>query len=1025
MGGCMSDTKGGQQGVGGNQPRHFTMMSQGGGAAADTGTGGHNDAVDLFFRSRGLDSLFTQLELSISASKLRDLDILSKSDPMAVVYAKKRDGTLEEIGRTEVILNTLNPVWIQKVSIAYQFETVQSLVFRVYDVDTKFHNIPVKMLKLKEQEFLGEASCVLSEIVTKHNKSLTLNLQGKNVHGGMKNIGNLTVHAEESVDSRQAVELTFHCSHLENKDLFSKSDPFLRISKIVESGESVPICKTEVVNNNLNPTWKPANPLVIECFDFNSSGNHGLIGKLQTSVAGLEKLHNEKNGANFHLPSSHREAHVKVLKSQLYVERFLEKSQYTFLDYISSGFELNFMVAVDFTASNGNPRFSDSLHYIDPSGRFNAYQQAIFEVGEVIQFYDYDKRFPAWGFGGKLTTGGVSHCFNLNGNANMSEVEGVNGILAAYSSCLHNVALAGPTLFGPVVNAAAHIASQSLSHNQNKYFVLLIITDGVLTDLQETKDALVRASDLPLSILIVGVGGADFKEMEILDADSGKRLESYTGRVATRDIVQFVPMREVHGGQISIVQSLLEELPSQFLMYMRSRDIKPRSVNEAQTSGCDLRWKSGPAGNPTPIGDSQSPPRTEPNSNGDGDGGGKSDPAPPRPVAIPTKNVEEKQQSGVSLSYAAYHFGSSGMAVTTATGVTHPLDVLKVRLQMQLVGQRAPLTGLGKLFSQIMKIEGPGALYLGLTPALTRSVLYGGLRLSLYEPSKYVCEWASGTSNILVKIASGAFSGAIATALTNPAEVLKVRLQMNPNLGREGAIREMQKIASEEGIRALWKGVGPAMARAAALTASQLATYDEAKQALIRWTPLEEGFHLHLISSTIAGTVSTLVTAPVDMIKTRLMLQRASNTTGSYKNGFHCAYQVVSTEGPRALYKGEGLLLDGVGNVWLELQLEIQRALSFTLWIQGFSMASDSEEFHVELNVEEIRHRDYVDIMDSLLPLPQSDLPDLAAATPASTDATGAAISPASTTNFTSIVGLLVLLCREVVLLLVKLLTRI
>lgn len=42
-----------------------------------------------------------------------------------------------------------------------------------------------------------------------------------------------------------------------------------------------------------------------------------------------------------------------------------------------------------------------------------------------------------------------------------------------------------------------------------------IFQDGVVTDLQETKDALVKASDLPLSILIVGVGGADFKEMEV------------------------------------------------------------------------------------------------------------------------------------------------------------------------------------------------------------------------------------------------------------------------------------------------------------------------------------------------------------------------------------------------------------------------------------------------------------------------------------------------------------------------------
>uniref|UniRef100_A0A2N9GI06 C2 domain-containing protein n=1 Tax=Fagus sylvatica TaxID=28930 RepID=A0A2N9GI06_FAGSY len=528
MGNCFSDMEGGKQAVGGAQQRP-TIASDN-----NNNNGGHNDAVDFFYKSHGLHPLFTQMELSLSASKLLDRDITSKSDPMVVVYAKKIDGKLEELGRTEVVLNSLNPAWIEKVTVAFQFEIVQPLVFHVYDVDTKYHNVPVKTLKLKDQEFLGEATCVLSE------------------------------------------------------------DPFLRISRIVESGGSVPICKTEVVNNNLNPIWKPLclsvqqfgskdNPLIIECFDFNSSGNHVLIGKLQKSVADLEKLHKDRSGANLTFPSSHQ-GHEKVLKGQLFVDQFCEKQQYSFLDYISSGFELNFMVAVDFTASNGNPRSPDSLHYIDPSGRMNSYQRAMMEVGEVIQFYDSDRRFPAWGFGGRTGDGTISHCFNMNGSAGAFEVEGVEGIMSAYANALHNVALAGPTLFGQVINTAAEIAGQSISYNRNKYFVLLIITDGVLTDLQETKDALVRASDLPLSILIVGVGGADFSQMEVLDADNGRRLESSTGRVATRDIVQFVPMREVHSGQITVVQALLEELPGQFLTYMRSRDIKPHPLHVAPTS---------------------------------------------------------------------------------------------------------------------------------------------------------------------------------------------------------------------------------------------------------------------------------------------------------------------------------------------------------------------------------------------------------------------------------------------------------
>ncbi|XP_027365237.1 mitochondrial substrate carrier family protein ucpB isoform X2 [Abrus precatorius] len=265
---------------------------------------------------------------------------------------------------------------------------------------------------------------------------------------------------------------------------------------------------------------------------------------------------------------------------------------------------------------------------------------------------------------------------------------------------------------------------------------------------------------------------------------------------------------------------------------------------------------------------------------------------------------DEKQNWAASSSTIFNHFATSGLSVAVATAITHPLDVLKVRLQMQLVGQKGPLSGMGQLLLSTVKNEGPKSLYLGLTPALTRSVVYGGLRLGLYEPSKYACDLAFGSSSVLVKIASGMFAGAISTALTNPMEVLKVRLQMNPDMRKTRPISELQRTVSEEGIKALWKGVGPAMARAAALTASQLATYDETKQILVSWTSLKEGFHLHLIASTIAGIMSTLITAPIDMVKTRLMLQRESKGARIYRGGFHCAYEVLLTEGPMALYKG-------------------------------------------------------------------------------------------------------------------------
>ncbi|KAG0464042.1 hypothetical protein HPP92_020111 [Vanilla planifolia] len=523
MGGCCSGgSPGGWQAVGGDVGGAVNAFGGAGSKSADVA-----EAVEEFLKSRGLRSLVSQIELSLSASKLQDRDMLSKSDPMVVVYSKRRDGTLEEVGRTEVIPNTLNPVWIAKINVMYHFEMLQPLIFRLFDVDSQFYNVPEKMLKLDEQQFLGEASCLLSE------------------------------------------------------------DPFLLLSRTSESGPPIPICKSEVIKNDLNPTWKPVilnlqqveskeTPLHIECYNFNSNGKHDMIGKVVKSLAQLEKLHQNQNGEHLFVSTNTGPANSnKNLKGELFVQKFSESMRHTFLDYIAAGCEMNFMVAIDFTASNGNPRLSDSLHYIDPSGRPNAYQRAILDVAEVLQFYDSDKRFHAWGFGARPIDGPVSHCFNLNGSTNYPEVDGIQGIMSAYASALRNVSLAGPTLFGPVINNAATITRHSLTNNKQKYFVLLIITDGVITDLQETKDALVQASDLPLSILIVGVGGADFKEMEILDADRGEKLVSSSGQIATRDIVQFVPMREIQGGELSIVQALLAELPGQFMSYMISRDIKP------------------------------------------------------------------------------------------------------------------------------------------------------------------------------------------------------------------------------------------------------------------------------------------------------------------------------------------------------------------------------------------------------------------------------------------------------------------
>jgi hypothetical protein len=197
------------------------------------------------------------------------------------------------------------------------------------------------------------------------------------------------------------------------------------------------------------------------------------------------------------------------------------------------------MVAVDYTGSNGNPMNPGTLHHMDPRGFPNQYQSAITSVGSILQEYDTDKMFPMWGFGARIG-GIVNHCFQLGATP---EVCGVQGMLDAYRNVFaKGITMSGPTLFGSIITAATQhaVANAAAAPNAQSYSVLLILTDGIINDMQATKDAIVAASGTPLSIVIVGVGPADFSGMEELDGDGGV-LKDSRFKAACRDIVQFVP----------------------------------------------------------------------------------------------------------------------------------------------------------------------------------------------------------------------------------------------------------------------------------------------------------------------------------------------------------------------------------------------------------------------------------------------------------------------------------------------------
>ena len=115
--------------------------------------------------------------------------------------------------------------------------------------------------------------------------------------------------------------------------------------------------------------------------------------------------------------------------------------------------------------------------------------------------------------------------------------------------------------------------------------MLLIITDGQISDLYETKRAIISASSLPISIIIVGVGNADFDNMDALDSDDA--LLTAGGQRAKRDIVQFVPLNKYLSrngpdqfikSQADLAKEVLAEIPQQLTSFMKSRGITPQNA---------------------------------------------------------------------------------------------------------------------------------------------------------------------------------------------------------------------------------------------------------------------------------------------------------------------------------------------------------------------------------------------------------------------------------------------------------------
>ncbi|XP_037940184.1 mitochondrial uncoupling protein Bmcp isoform X2 [Teleopsis dalmanni] len=222
-------------------------------------------------------------------------------------------------------------------------------------------------------------------------------------------------------------------------------------------------------------------------------------------------------------------------------------------------------------------------------------------------------------------------------------------------------------------------------------------------------------------------------------------------------------------------------------------------------------------------------------------------------------------------------------------------------------------------FIKISNEEGLRALYSGIWPAVLRQATYGTIKFGTYYTLKkyasqrgLLIDSETGTERVWGNILCAAAAGTISSAIANPTDVLKVRMQVHgKGSENKGLFQCFNEIYRYEGVRGLWRGVGPTSQRAVVIAAVELPVYDFCKLQLMNTF----GDHVanHFISSFIASLGSAIASTPIDVIRTRLMNQKhltvqnsvATTTTQKlYTGSFDCAVQTVRNEGLLALYKG-------------------------------------------------------------------------------------------------------------------------
>lgn len=244
------------------------------------------------------------------------------------------------------------------------------------------------------------------------------------------------------------------------------------------------------------------------------------------------------------------------------------------------------------------------------------------------------------------------------------------------------------------------------------------------------------------------------------------------------------------------------------------------------------------------------------------------------------------------VGYVLREMAAGSMGIATTSALLNSLDVVKVRIQ--LPGIR--YSGMIDCARQSVKEGGGvvrGLMIPGLTATILRDILNGGFRVGLFkEVERSLFPEGSVTPVLLQKVVTGTLVGATGAGLWSHTDLVKTRMQVQP-AEFSSTWNAYGIIYRREGFRGLYRGVGPNMFRASLITTCHVGSYDMSKKMFKGFLD-EESVLAWTVSGFFSALVTTTVSAPVDLIRTRVMMSSCPSSR----------WYVYFKVGPRGLFSG-------------------------------------------------------------------------------------------------------------------------